>query len=215
MVESLRIDQTVVLMPQSLVGELSRHVPSYAPVHAADGEDTLQAYARLVGSYPAQALVRIGIDNPLFDPSLVDRLVMLADRHSGVDYLSYCLDDGQPALRSRIGVLAEWYRASAVITAHRAIHLPSERQNLTRMIFAHPELFQTRLIPLPLKMDAKEFCLTLRNADDLEMADEIVESLGTDKLDWVRMVRWIEHNPHVRERIAARNGALAAAPILD
>ena len=210
LIESLRIDQVVVLMPQSLVGELSRNIPSYAPIHGVEECDTLQAYARLVATYPAQAVVRVGIDNPLFDPSLVDRLVMVADRYPGVDYLGFCLDDGLPALRSRMGGLAEWFRATAIIAAHRGIHLENERQDLSRMIFNHPELFQTKLIPLPVTLDVKEFCLTLRNADDLEMAEEIVEALGPDKLDWVRMVRWIGHNPHVRQRIAERN----LAPIM-
>lgn len=205
MIESLRIDQVVVLMPQSLVEELSRSVPSYAPIHGVEACDTLQAYARLVATYPAQGIVRIGIDNPLFDPCLVDRLVMISDRYPGMDYIGYCLDDGRPTLRSRIGGLAEWYRASAIIAAHRGIRTENERQDLSRAILNHPELFQTKLVPLPVTMDAKEFCLTVRTADDLEMADEIVEALGPDKLDWVRMVRWIEHNPHVRQRIAERN----------
>lgn len=200
--ESLRIDQVVVLMPQSLVAAHSRHVPSYAPIHAVDGDDTIHAFARLTAVYPAQALVRVGIDNPLVDPGFIDRLVQTQERYPTADYLGYRLDDGSPVARSRVAGLAEWFRASALIAAHRAIRSESARSDLTRMVHAHPELFHTRLIPLPMKIDPREFCLTLRTAEDLELADEIAEALGPDKLNWVRMAQWIASHPGNVQRMS-------------
>jgi hypothetical protein len=38
------------------------------------------------------------MNRPLVDPVLIDGIIRVASSHHGCDYVSYCSDDGRPAV---------------------------------------------------------------------------------------------------------------------
>ncbi len=188
---------------------LARLVPPDVPVFLSKQRHPLGRLAAALREYPARSIVRVGIDSPFVDPALIDRLVITAAAHPECDYVGYCSRDGQAGVRSRIGVFAEWCRAKAVFRAEREVTDAEDRCDVTRYVCSHPELFQLRLIPIPDGLDRDDVRLTIREEDDWDHAQAIVEALGPESLDWQRIAGLLDHQPALRKRMAVLNRAEA------
>jgi spore coat polysaccharide biosynthesis protein SpsF (cytidylyltransferase family) len=182
-------------------------VPSDIPVLVSQREDALGALAEAVSEFPCRGAVRVLIGNPFVDPNLIDRLVITARGNPGFHYISYCRSDGRPAVLSPLGFFAEWFCSDAIRRADKkAIH-PVDRQQGTRFLYCHPELFQLRLIPIPDAIDRDDVRLTLDLEEDWDHAQEIYEALGPEALDWQRIAGLLDYQPRIRERMAVLNRA--------
>lgn len=200
-----RLDQVIVLATrgaeEQFVAEL---VPTDVPVCAGPPQDSLARFLTALHEYPSRAIVRIGADCPFIDPVLIDRLVNTADEHPECDYIGYCLRDGVPTIRSSTGLFAEWCRAEALHCA--AIEATAaERQQPTRYVLSHPEMFTVRLIPAPPGLDRGDVRLAVDSEEDWEHAQTIYEALGPEGLDWQRIAGLLEQQPALRTRMAALN----------
>jgi spore coat polysaccharide biosynthesis protein SpsF len=147
------------------------------------------------------------VGNPFIDPALIDRLVITARQNEGCDYISYCRGDGRPAVQSRLGFFAEWFRSRAIRKADKQATIPADREHATRFLYCHPELFQLRLIPIPVQLDRDDVRLTIESEEDWEHAQAIYEALGPESLDWQRIAGLLQYHPRIRERMASLNRA--------
>jgi len=184
---------------------VSRLVPLDVPVCVGKKPDPLGCFASVLEQYPADAAVRIGAGCPFIDPMLIDRLVITADADPGCDYVGYCSRDGRPAVLSPVGVYAEWVRTSAVFEAAKKARSPADRELVTRYIYSHPTKFSIRLVPAPEQIDRDDVRLTVDIEEDWEHALAIVEALGSEELDWRRIASLLDHQPRLRQRMAALN----------
>lgn len=180
-------------------------VPMDVPVFACDEPDALQRFCLALEEYPAEAVVRVRGDNPFIDPELIDRLVTTAESHPNCDYISYCSRDGRPAILSPVGVYAEWFRSSALRRAARESKDSTDREQVTRYIYSHPEKFNLRLIPAPPEIDRDDVRLTVDIEEDWDHTVAIFEALGADSVDWQRIAGLLNHQPAMRQRMAALN----------
>ncbi len=185
-------------------GAVSRLVPSDVPVFFGEGSDTLSCLTKALEQYSAEAVVHVGGDNLFVDPGLIDRLVTVAG-DANCDYASYCSRDGRPAILSPASVYAEWFRASALRKANRLARSTADREHVTRYMYTHPEKFALRLIPAPAEIDRDDVRLTIDIDEDWEHALAIYEALGPELLDWRRIARLLDHQPALRNRMAALN----------
>jgi len=201
-----RLDGVIVLacggVDDSLLHEL---VPSDVPIHLSDGSDPLDQFTRALQRYPAEAVVRVEADSPFVDPALIDRLVTSAEWDGYCDYVGYCLQDGRPAIRSPVGVFAEWFRSDALRRAARSARHPDDRNEVTRYLYTHPKEFCLRLIPAPEEIDRHDVRLTIDAEEDWDHALEIFEALGPEALEWQRIAELLDHQPALRRRMAALN----------
>ncbi len=206
MTDCQRLDRVIVLVapgPQEqFVSEL---VPTDVDLFAAAGPDTLARYQAALRAYPTKSIVRMGADSPFVDPVLIDRLVNTADEHPECDYIGYCRRDGLPALHSCVGMFAEWCRAEALVQAAAEAKSPEDRQQPTRYLLSHPEIFSMRLIPAPPGLDRDDVRLAVESEEDWEHAQTIFEALGPEALDWQRIAGLLEQQPALRRRMAALN----------
>ena len=184
------------------VGEL---VPADVPVFVGDHASALQRFLRALEAYPAEAVVRVRGDNAFIDPGLIDRLVTTAQSHPDCDYVSYCSRDGRPAILSPVGIYAEWFRTSALRRAARAVKTAAEGEHVTQYIYSHPEKFHVRLIPAPEEIDRDDVRLSVDIEEDWDHALAIFDALGPDELDWRRIADLLDHQPALRQRMAALN----------
>jgi len=189
--------------------ELASQVPSDVPVVHGSETDVLRRFRDAALQFGAEQVVRISADNPFIDPALIDRLVTVAGVETldagPLDYVGYCSRDGRPAVESPLGVFAEWMTTRALRRAERRASLPSERNNVTRHIYSHPEEFRVLLIPIPTLLDRDDVRLTIDSHDDWEHAQEILDALGPERLDWQGIAGLLHHQPGMRKRMAVLN----------
>jgi spore coat polysaccharide biosynthesis protein SpsF len=184
--------------------KLAALVPADVPVFHSAAPDALTRFWDAAHQFDAEAVVRISADNPFIDPVLIDRLVTIAGTEP-LDYIGYCSRDGRPDIESPIGVFAEWMSTRALRRAERRASDPRDRSNVTRHIYSHPDEFRVLLIPVPVPLDRDDVRLTIGSHEDWEHAQEILEALGPEQLDWQGIARLLHHQPGMRKRMAVLN----------
>lgn len=204
--ESQLLDRVIAVCQSGAEADALRGLlPPDVPLYTGQGRDALARFVGACDHYEASAVVRVCADNPFVDPVLIDRLISTANEHSRCDYISYCSRDGRPVIQSALGVFAEWCRADALRVAHRAATSPTEREQVTRYLYSHPETFQLRFIPVPPELDRDDVRLTVHREEDWEHARTIYDTLGPDGLDWQRIAGLLGQQPALRERMALLN----------
>jgi spore coat polysaccharide biosynthesis protein SpsF len=189
--------------------ELAALVPSDVPIFHGSQADPLRRFKDAAVQYSAEHVVRIPADNPFIDPALIDRLVTVAGMESlaagPLDYVGYGSRDGRPAVESPLGVFAEWLTTRALRRAERRASDPRDRACATRHIYSHPDEFCVLLIPVPTPLDRDDVRLTIDSHEDWEHAQEILEALGPERLDWQAVAGLLHHQPGMRQRMAVLN----------
>lgn len=204
--ESQRLEGVIVLAAAGEEAEsLSRLVPPDVPVILRDDPDALGRFARGLEGFSADAVVRIRDDSPFFDPALIDRLISTAEEHPHCDYISYCSRGGQPGILSTVGVFAEWFRVDALRRANRKAREAKDREDVSRFMYSHPEVFNLRYIPCPDALDRDDLRLRVDVEEDWELAQTLFDALGPESLEWQRITRYLDHQPGLRERMAELN----------
>lgn len=208
MTDCQRLDAVVVVSGDPRQDQL---VASLVPPDVATVtrriSDGLSRFVAAIDQFNAQAVVRVAADQPFVDPVLVDRLVNTADAHPACDYIGYCCKDGRLAVRSQIGLVAEWCSAEALRCADRSVTRQADRDGVTPCLFGHPELFMMRLVPLPRELDRDDVRLCVNREEDWEHAQVIYDALGHEEWDWQRLADLLDHQPRLRQRMAALNRA--------
>lgn len=203
--ESARLDHVIVAVDAGCDGALCDQLPKSFPVVAGRADDRLATFAELLEEHQASAVVRIGATCPFIDAAFIDRLVATADAHPSCDYISYCCRKGRPALLSTHGLLAEYCRGAALLSAAREATRPEDRRDVMRYVYSRPERFACRFIPVPAQLDRSDVRLVLERAEDWEHAEEIFEALGHDQLDWQQIAGFLSFQPDLRRRMAELN----------
>ncbi len=201
--DSERLDQVVVLCASAQLASVRGLVPSDVEVVATENSDLLSTAIATCRRLNVKSLVHVSHENPFVDPELIDRLVNTADAHPNCDYIGYCRGDGRPAVLTHMGMLAEWCSVAALCQAARGVSV--DRRHLTASLYAHPEQFNVRLLPVPVELDREDLRLRLDGEEDWEHAHVIYEALGHDEWDWRQVVELLHGQPALRSRMAHLN----------
>lgn len=201
------LDHIVVLASSAEdEAELLRLTPANVPVVSAVGADPLARCCHLAEQFEADSIVRIRLDQPLTDPSLIDQLSAAASRTGSVDFVGYSSRAGLGGSELRcVGLFAEWCRTDALERADRLARLPADRQQITRYLVTHPTQFRLAWLSPPAALDREDLRLVLHRADDWDHVHEIIEALGHDSLDWQTLVELLESQAEMRGRMARLN----------
>jgi spore coat polysaccharide biosynthesis protein SpsF (cytidylyltransferase family) len=212
--EAQQLQRIVVVLPGDAGLEwVKRTLPSGVSIYRSDERDALARMCDCLREFPARGLVNLRLDCPLLDPCLVDRLVSSVGCDEAVDYATYRSQERrsesrlQSLLNAQLGLFAEYYRADVLRRLNAELKSTEQRQNFSAYLCAHPERFALRLVSLPRELDRDDLRLSLRHRDDWEHAEQIVEALGDDDLDWQRIVSLLQCQPNLRRRMADLNQA--------
>lgn len=204
--ETARLDGVIVVADKSDDSpSFRRVVPSDVPIFFGDGKDPLARFAKALEQCHADGCIRVLGDNLFVDPGLLDRLITTAATHPDCDYVTYCSQDGRPAIHSPVNVFGEWFRTSALRKANRLAQEALDRHDATRYLYSHPEKFKSRLIPAPSEIDRDDVRLIVDIEEDWDHVMSIFDALGPERLDWQRIARLLDHQPAMRDRMATLN----------
>jgi spore coat polysaccharide biosynthesis protein SpsF (cytidylyltransferase family) len=208
--DALLLDHVaVVVSGDEQARRLSDSLPADVSVFVADPDaDAITRLANAVRQYETAAIVRVDLDSPFVDPTMIDRLVSRAESYGCCDYMGYFSTRGGSVLLAQLGVLAEWCRSEAVLLADTRAVDPGDRGHLTRFIYSRPDIFRLRLLPIPKPLDRNDLRLSLAVEDDWEHAQLILDALGPENLDWQQITHLLDEQPAIRERMAALNREL-------
>jgi spore coat polysaccharide biosynthesis protein SpsF len=201
-----RLDRTVAVAfrgPEA--GQLRDLIPPDVPLYLGQAADWLELFVAAAVEYQAESVVRVRVESPFVEPVFIDRLATAAAEHPECDYISFCLKDGRPVVLSPLGLFAEWCRVSALQRAHREAQLPADRDQPTRYLYGHPELFQIRLLAVPAELDRDDLRLAVQHEEEWDHIQTIYDALGPDALDWRQIARLLGQQPGLRERMALLN----------
>jgi spore coat polysaccharide biosynthesis protein SpsF len=204
------LDGAIVVAPAGdETADVADLVPPDVPLYRSQRDDALGQLADALTSYPSEAVVRVGIEQPFVDPELIDRLVTRGHQHPDCDYIGYCSRSGKPAIQSSLGMFGEYFPTRALLIADREARLPEDRSCVTRYLYSRPDKFLVRMLPVPSQLDRDDLRLRIESADDWEHAQQIVDALGDEHLDWQRIACLLAQQPDLRKRMAAMNRTAA------
>lgn len=208
--EAELIEGIVVVMPdQPQYRELVSLIPLDIPCHLSKKETPLARLADASRKYPSESIVRVPLETPFCDPVLIDRLLITAQMHGDKDYVGYCLEDGCPACQSSIGLFSEWIRSSALAKANREVKSEADAYRVDSSFLNYPDLFALEMIPVPDSLNREDLRFSVANDEDWEELLAIVDALGAETLHWQDVVRIIDTQPPIRQRMAERNRLIA------
>jgi spore coat polysaccharide biosynthesis protein SpsF (cytidylyltransferase family) len=196
----------VVAGSDPLSRSLCELCPPDVPVCYGRSPDALGQLAAAVENFRCESVVRINVCNPFIDPVLIDSLVATGQGTAGCEYASYRGADGLPAAQTRLGVCPEWLRGSAVLRANKLAVLAADRELSTLFIAQHPELFATKLLPVPARLDRADLQLAIHDEDDWHHVQELLDVLGPESLDW-QVIAGLSQWPAGRTRKSRSRGA--------
>jgi len=202
----------VVLGAGAETAALAGLVPSNVPLHISDRADLLGRLASAAEAFQADAVVRVCAQHPFVDPVLIDRLVVTADAHPQCDYVGFCLQNGRPANLSALGLFGEWCRSQALWRADAEAASPIDREQATRYLWSHPEIFPLRFIPLPHELQREDLRLALNDDEAWEHALTIYDAVGHEDVNW-RRIAGLFGGLSKRRKATAEDGRVASSAL--
>lgn len=215
--EAQLLDELVVLVPDTAEFDGDRlSIPRGVTVHRSTKSDPL---ARIVEYLDAAAeersvsgIVRLRLECPLLDPCLIDRLVSsVRGADAKVDYATFRSnvrggrDRLRALLQAQLGLFAEYISADSLRRVDQLLNSQTDREALASYIVSHPEEFALRLLDIPPALDRSDLRLVLRTQEDWDHAEQIVEALGEERLEWQGIVGLLRDHPVLRRRMASLN----------
>jgi spore coat polysaccharide biosynthesis protein SpsF len=183
--QSTALTIRIVAMSTNPMDErLLEEIPQGFLVRRGHEHDVLQRFLDTCAEFPEALIVRICADNPFIGPNSINDLVEahLQDWET-VDYYSYLLSDGTPAILTGIGLFAETVKLSALRRAKQEALSPADREHVTRWLYTHPERFACRFLPVPPFIENVGLRLTVDTAKDMVCFRAIVAELEARHLN--------------------------------
>jgi len=183
--ESTLLDNTIVT-----------GLPSYQPQVQATGlcaarwmpsleSESISRIAQIVDRTNATWVAIISPNSPFFDAALLDRLLASAWSHPEADYITYVSSKNRVVDWNRFGLSCEVIHKRIFETTKQS-KLDVQR-GLSGLIKSYPNLFQSKLIPLPEQLDQDNLHFALETSQDWEQAYNYLEAVGDDS-SWQRLV---------------------------
>ncbi|MCL2346936.1 MAG: NTP transferase domain-containing protein [Planctomycetaceae bacterium] len=201
MTDSERLDGVIVVTDDSEENMfVKQRTPLDIPVFAVGpGGDTLKAVALALEAFPAEHCVFIGLDWPLIDSSLVDRLILAAESNPLGEYAAFHFENSACSIKGRpTGMFAEWYDVRALHRANRKAGDPMYREYPGMYFIEQSPKNTLTLIPAPKQFDRDDIRWTIENEDDWENVVALFESIDADNIQWPRIAETLLHQPHLQ-----------------
>ena len=206
MTDSLQLDGVVVVTDQSEENMFVKMMtPLDVPVFMTDEADTLSALSKTLENFQAENCVYIGLDWPLIDSQLIDRLVIAAESEPGSHYAAYDFENDSNRFKGRpFGMFSEWYDVKALHRANRKAIDPMHREYPGCYFLENAPPENLTLIPVPRMFCENDCCLSIESEADWEDIIMIYESIDVDNIQWQRIAEQLLKLPKA-DRIGSKS----------
>lgn len=156
-------------------------------------------------------VVTLRLDCPLLDPCLLDQLVSAVRANPAMDGASYvssrpsCSKRDRSLPNGQLGLYADYFRGDMLKQLDEQLTDPAARQQFESYVWNHSSRYALTPVPLPEALDRDDLRFSLRHQDDWAHAEQIVEALGQDHLEWHRLVGLMQTQPNLLARMASLN----------
>ena len=137
-----------------------------------DRSDVLSRYYECASKFNADEIIRITSDNPLIDPEIIDKVIMLR-RKFDADYAANNIEKSFPH-----GLDVEVIKYQALAESHKNALKDFEREHVTQYVRYRPKQF--KLVNLPSGGDWHNIRLTLDEDADRQLIEVVMRLLGND-----------------------------------
>ncbi len=140
---------------------------------AGDEQDVLKRFIDAAEQFGARKLIRVCADNPFLDTGLLKELLAFADKRE-VEYASYEVAPGLPAIKSHWGIFAEYVTLEALQKVNSLTQESFYHEHVTNFCYGNPDQFRCEWIKAPeLIYNQTGFRFTVDTPQDFEIAREM------------------------------------------
>jgi len=188
--------QTIVLATSNLkaddsIEELGKEMG--VAVYRGDEQNVLKRFIGAAKYSGATEVIRVCSDNPFFNNTGVQKLID-ADKNES-DYLSFCLPDKTPIIKSHLGLYGEWVRVDALEKALKLTNDSFYHEHVTNFIYGNPKIFKSSWLDLPFyHPNPERLRFTLDDASDFELHQQIYKALGQEAQNTRKLFTFAEEN---------------------
>lgn len=163
-----------------------------AEVYRGDEDDVLKRFIKAAESIGAEQIIRVCADNPFLSKEyIVDLLKKMADSNS--EYVSYAFPDGTPTIKSHIGLFAEGMTLEALKKVANLTKEKLYREHVTNYIYAHRDIFNVQLFPLPEHLKNKtKLRFTLDTEVDFTLLSKLYKKAHLENFDLKQLIEFVE-----------------------
>lgn len=140
---------------------------------AGDEQDVLKRFIDAAEQFGARQLIRVCADNPFLDTCLLKELLAFADKPD-VEYASYEVATGLPAIKSHWGIFAEYVTLEALQKVNSLTQESFYHEHVTNFCYGNTDQFRCEWIKAPeLIYNQTGFRFTVDTPQDFEIAREM------------------------------------------
>lgn len=168
--------------------------PSDVPVFRTRGKDSLRALAEVLENYPAESCVWIASDWPFLDATLLDKLVVSAEKKE-CDFASFHGSEGPVNNGYPTGSLPLWFRTHSLFHADRHAKKKSERDCPCRYFLSRSKQFCIISLTPPSAKNEDCLCFRIDGAEDWEKALELFDALEGEDFRFEKIAHFMNQLP--------------------
>ncbi|MBE0613480.1 MAG: glycosyltransferase family protein [Burkholderiales bacterium] len=152
-------------------------------------QDVLDRYYRCARLYRSDLIVRVTADDPLKDPTIIQKAIDSFDATPTLDYCSNTIKPTYPE-----GLDIEVFRHASLERAWRESTLPSEREHVTPYIWKNASLFSVENFEYG--RDLSSWRWTVDKPNDIEFMNKVLGHFKNDPLvNFEAVIRYLELDP--------------------
>lgn len=159
------------------------------PYFRGDEDDVLDRYYQCAKNFNFKTIVRITSDNPLIDPDLIDKCIMIF-KNNNYDYVS---TEHPPSFPQ--GFAVEVFSFNSLEIAWKNSRKWSEREHVTPYFYNNPKKFN--LYNFSNNTDLSHIRCTLDRKNDYEFIKEIITKIENRPIHIMDILDVIKNNPHL------------------
>lgn len=152
-----------------------------------DEIDVLERYYFAAKTHGADLIVRLTADDPIKDPSIIEKALETLMSEPHCDYCSNTIEASYPE-----GLDIEVFTFDALSRAHHNAILPSEREHVTPYIWKRPEVFNCRQFHMDRNLS--QWRWTIDTPHDLEVMRHVLSKYQNYRtVGYQELISYIEN----------------------
>lgn len=168
-------------------------------VYRGSETDVLSRFTEAAEANKADRIIRVCADNPFLDLQFLK--ILINTLHSTkADYVSFCLHDGTPTIKTHYGFWAEAVNTKALKKVTELTEAPEYLEHVTNYIYTHPGTFEISLLPVDPKIEQSSWArFTVDTENDFKLAKSIANQLPpNEEFDAFRLIELVGENPEIK-----------------